>query len=299
MATTPQHPSWWSQRTALGTALLWTGVFLLAVFPAPLMPIARLYHALCVPFPALAVLGRLLPPLPLALVAFLISLIVSTSLITGVRELLATRQVGRAIANLAAPPPHRLRELVRALALEERLTYLPTSAPAALCYGVFRPRIAISAGLADHLDDEELRAVLAHERHHLTRHDPLRYLALHALAAGLFMVPLTLILQRWVETRMELAADRAALAVVPRGALAGALVAALSAPSLLPAGLAPLSATEARIAHLAGRSAQTTVPYWETLVTMVLLTGLGLALAWLARPEQVWELLCTLCPWLS
>jgi Zn-dependent protease with chaperone function len=192
-----------------------------------------------------------------------------------------------------------LRCVARALALEEHLTYLPTPVPAALCYGLLTPRIAITDGLLQRLKDDELRAVLLHERHHLTRRDPLRYLALQALAAGLFMVPLAAILQRWAETRIELAADRAALAVVPRGALAGALMAALSAPSALPAGLAPLSATEARIAHLSGRSARPSVPYLATLVTMALLAGLGITMAWLARPEEAWELLCTLCPWLS
>ena len=57
--------------------------------------------------------------------------------------------------------------------------------------------------------------MLLHERHHLRRRDPLRYLVLHALSAGLFMLPLALVLQRWAETRMELAADRAALAASP------------------------------------------------------------------------------------
>lgn len=292
-------PSLRSQRHVLVMALLWAGVFLLAVFPAPLMLIARLYHALCVPFPALAVLGRIMPPLALALGVVLIVTVVGASLISGVRECLASLEVARMIAHLSAPLPPRVRSVARALALEERLTYLPTPAPAALCYGLLSPHIAITDGLLQRLGDEELRAVLLHERHHLTRRDPLRYLALQALAAGLFMVPLTAILQRWAETRIELAADRAALAVVPRGALAGALLAALNAPSALPAGLASLSATEARIAHLSGRSARPPVPYLATLVTMALLASLGITMAWLARPEQTWELLCALCPWLT
>ena len=299
MATTAQRPSWWPQRTTLVTTLLWAGIFLLAVFPAPLMPIARFYHALCVPFPALAVLGRLMPPLPLALVVVILAVIAGASLITGVRELLATLAVARAIAHHSAPLPHRLRDAACALGLAERLTYLSSPSPAALCYGVIRPHIAITAGLLHQLDDEELRAVLLHERHHLAQRDPLRYLALRALAAGLFMVPLTSTLRRWAETRMELAADRAALAVVPRGALAGALIVALGAPSLLPAGMASLSATEARIAHLAGRSDRPAVPYLTTLLTLALLGGLGFVLMWLARPEELWELFCALCPWLS
>ncbi len=39
------------RREVRAGTLLWLGVAILALFPAPLMPVARLYHALCVPFP--------------------------------------------------------------------------------------------------------------------------------------------------------------------------------------------------------------------------------------------------------
>ena len=38
-------PSWAIRHDALPGSLLWLGVGLLAVVPAPLLPIARLYHA--------------------------------------------------------------------------------------------------------------------------------------------------------------------------------------------------------------------------------------------------------------
>ncbi|MGH2616626.1 MAG: M56 family metallopeptidase [Thermomicrobiales bacterium] len=287
------------RQFSLPASLLWVGVALLSLVPAPLAPVARLYHALCTPFPALAVLGGLIPPLPLALLLLLLGIIVGVGLVTGIRELLGALCVARGLDRLAAPAPSRLGNASRRLGLEHRLTYLATPAPAALCYGILRPRIAVSAGMVDRLDDEELVAVLLHERHHLRRRDPLRYLALHAFAAGLFMVPLAPVIQRWAETRIELAADRAALKEVPRGALAGALMVALTATSVMPAGLAPLSATEARIAHLAGRSERPTVPFAAGLMTVGLMGGLGLALAWLASPEQLRELICALCPELA
>ena len=280
-------------------ALLWLTVALLAFFPAPLVPVAALYHALCVTFPALAVLGNLLPPLPLALLLLLLGIVFIVALVTGVRGLIGTRCVVRGLDHLAAPMPHRVTTLARNLGVDGRLTYLAMSAPAALCSGLLRPRIMLTAGLVDRLDDAELTAVLLHERHHLRRRDPVRSLLLHALSAGLFMVPLASVLQRWAETRMELEADRAALAVMPRGALAGALATVLTFPTVMPAGMAALSATEARIAHLAGKPERTTVSGVATLTTAGLMSGLGLALAWLGNPHEVWELICALCPGLS
>jgi Zn-dependent protease with chaperone function len=289
-------PSWTAPRSWLPAALLWLGVALLAAFPAPLAAAARLYHALCAPFPALALLGRIVPPLPLAFLLLLILTVGGVGLASGAWELIATRRLTRGLQHLAAPIPQRLAHAARSLELKGSLTYLATPALAAFCYGLFQTRIAISAGLLDRLDDEELTAVLLHERHHLRNRDPLRYLVLQTLAAGLFMIPLTPAVRRSAETRLELAADRAALGMVPRGALAGALAVALTFSSASPAGIAPLTATEARIAHLVGRPEHPTVPIVAGLATMGLIAALGLAVAWLARPEEVWEIVCALCP---
>jgi Zn-dependent protease with chaperone function len=280
-------------------ALLWLGVALVALFPAPLVPIATVYHALCAPFPVLAVPGQLLSPLPLALLLLVLGVMLVVALMAGVRELIGTRRVVRGLDHLVIPVPTRVAALAHELGLEGHLTYLATPEPAAFCAGVVRPRLTLTAGLVDRLDDAELTAVLLHEQHHLRQRDPLRYLMLHALSAGLFMVPLASALQGWAETRMELAADRAALERMPRGALAGALAAVLAVPVAMPVGLPALSATEARIAHLAGTPERAPLPVAAALLSAGLIAGLGVALAWLANPHQVWELVCALCPWLA
>lgn len=299
MRVTSPSSRWDQPWRSLGAALLWLGVALLSTFPAPLEPIARLYHALCVPFPTLALLGRLLPPLPLALLLLVLGIVLVVALVTGVREVIRTRRVSRDLERLVALTPARVATVISSLGLDGRLTYLATPAPAAWCSGLIRPRMTITAGLVDRLDDVELTAVLLHERHHLRQRDPLRYLVLHALSAGLFMLPLASVLQRWAETRMELAADRAALAAIPRGALAGALAAVLAFPAAMSAGMAALSATEARIAHLAGNPQRASVSVAAALMSVGLTAGFALALAWLANPHQIWEFICALCPGLT
>jgi Zn-dependent protease with chaperone function len=299
MPLTARSRFWRQDRRSWLAALLWLGVALVTLFPAPLVPIATLYHALCGAVPALAILGNLLPPLPLALLLLLLGVVLVVALVTGVQELIGTRRVVRGLAHFAIPLPLRVASLAHGVGLDGRLTYLATPAPTAFCAGLLRPRLTLTAGLVDRLNDAELTAVLLHERHHLRCRDPLRYLLLHVLTAGLFMVPLALVLQRWVETRMELAADRAALERLPRGALAGALAAVLAVPTAMPAGMAALSATEARIAHLAGTPEHPPLPVAAVILSAGLVTGLSVALAWLANPHQVWELICALCPWLT
>src|SRR5439155_13985574 len=62
-------------------------------------------------------------------------------------------------------------------------------APQAFCVGTIRPRIYVSVGALKRLSATELDAVLAHERHHQRRRDPLRLLVVEALAHGLFFLP--------------------------------------------------------------------------------------------------------------
>jgi Zn-dependent protease with chaperone function len=97
--------------------------------------------------------------------------------------------------------------------------------PVALCAGYVRPRVHVSRGLIEELSAAELRAIVAHERHHLRRRDPLRRLLARALADGFFFIPM---LRRSSERYValgELAADQAAVATLNhRGPLAAALL---------------------------------------------------------------------------
>lgn len=59
----------------------------------------------------------------------------------------------------------------------------------ALTYGVLRPRVLASTGLAATLSDAELAAVLAHEREHLRGRDPLKKVLARAIPARHFYLP--------------------------------------------------------------------------------------------------------------
>jgi len=285
-----------TSRNGLLASLLWLVLGGLVLVPVPLGWFARFFQAVCKQIPALSLLGRAMPPRPLLILLLLVGTVVGVSAVAASRELIGAFRLTRELRRVEAPAPPAVAAAARRLGLESRLTYLAISTSVAFCYGFLWPRVAITAGLTHRLDDEEeLVAVLVHERHHMQRRDPLRYLLIRSLTSGLFMIPAAKAARLWIETRIELAADRAALAVVSPGALATALLAALAVKTVMPVGTAPLGTTEARIGHLTGRPAAPRVSLMVGLATLGLVAGLGMALAWLASPDHVGEMVCTLC----
>jgi Zn-dependent protease with chaperone function len=173
-----------------------------------------------------------------------------------VRRLWKTyRFVSRLRSAAMAVPPTRLARLFADLSLSPFVTVLATEIPMAFCYGLLRPRICISTGLAEAITTKELKAVLLHEDHHRRQYDPLRGLLAEVLATMFFFLPVAAELRDLFLTSTELQADRRATRVVGRPALAGALHKIVSHPlaaHLAVPGIAGLSATDARIAELLG-----------------------------------------------
>lgn len=95
----------------------------------------------------------------------------------------------------------------------------------AFTIGFLRPRIYISAGLLDVLDERELLCVLAHERHHARRHDPLRRALVKAICDGFWFIPALRRTAVAHATVSELAADAVAMRSTGPQPLASALLA--------------------------------------------------------------------------
>jgi Peptidase family M48 len=129
------------------------------------------------------------------------------------RELLADRRFRR---TLAACSPVAL----------EGVLLIADDTPQAFCAGLLRPRVCVSTGALELLDPAALAAVMAHERHHALRRDPLRVASGRALAAGLFFVPSLRHLVERQHALAEIGADEAAVqtAGVDRSALANAML---------------------------------------------------------------------------
>ena len=136
----------------------------------------------------------------------------------------------------------------------------------AFAYGWIRPRICVSTGLIDLLDEAELEAVLLHEGWHAAHRDPLRLLLAQTVGSAFGVVPEIRRLVHLYVLAMEVAADRHVVARMghPR-ALASALAKSV-APVAQPAfdGHA-----EARAAALAGHPLA--LPRWRGRIAALLL----------------------------
>ncbi len=132
--------------------------------------------------------------------------------------------------------------------------------PQAFCTGYLRPRVYVSTGTLELLDEAEAGAVLAHEEHHAFRRDPLRMLLVEVLGDALFFLPIMRRLRERYRTLAELAADEAALGAAGEAApLASALLTfgQTSQPGVV--GIAP-----ERVDHLLGER-----PRWELPVSVL------------------------------
>ena len=121
-------------------------------------------------------------------------------------------------------------------------------APLAFCAGYRRPRVYVSTGTQCLLAPAELAAVLAHERHHARRRDPLRLLLMRAAADALFFMPVL----RWCRVRYGVLAERAADQHAIESAGVKPLASALAAFDEQRAATVTVSAE--RVAHLVGEA---------------------------------------------
>jgi hypothetical protein len=173
------------------------------------------------------------------------------------RELLADRRFRAALAARSPTPVHGA-------------WVIDDDRPQAFCAGLFRPRVYFSTGTQEMLDAPALAAVLAHERHHASRHDPLRLACGRALVAGLFYLPALRRLLHRQQALTELSADEAAVITAggDRSALASAMLSFSRAGDEGAAGVDP-----ERIDHLIGEQ-----PRWRLPVALCLGAAAALSL---------------------
>lgn len=173
-----------------------------------------------------------LPLIGLALPLLLVVLGFVRGLDTFFWQLWSTRQLLRDLRQRIVLPGPTLQQLFVSLDLPNRVRLVNDTSAFAFAAGLLRPSIWLSQGLVDLLSDEELAAVLRHERHHVSQRDPLRVLLARTWAASLFFLPAAnALLQLFLDAK-ENEADEAAGAAPD---LAAALLKLVRAGKALPA----------------------------------------------------------------
>lgn len=193
----------------------------------------------------------------------------------GLAVLLRTAQAMHRQLGASRRLERELRPARRA-AGDEGVRLIDDAAPNAFCVGLLHPRIYVSTAAWRALGEAERHAVLAHERHHARRRDPLRLLLARSLAHGLFFLPIVRRLARRYAALSELAADAAAVrATGGTGALASALLKLDRHASPAVVGIAP-----ERVDQLLGKRPATDLPM---LTLLGGLATLGLAIELITR----------------
>lgn len=129
---------------------------------------------------------------PEVVVLLLVGATLAGVLVRGAREMARTR---RYLAALRSGAEQELGRDVRIVASEQ---------PFSLATRVMRGEIWVSSGLADAVSRDELDVVVAHERAHIERHDPLRQVAAAALS-----LPFWPSVRRSILSELALASEQA------------------------------------------------------------------------------------------
>ena len=230
-----------------------------------IVPLAVLAHA-AVAVLALADFAMMGWPLPTWFDTVAVTLVLASaavglaaSAVVAVRAAAGSRALQKLVRAAGRPVPPFIQNEAAVLECAARLDVVAAEEAFAVTYGLIRPRILVSTGVATALTPAEISAVLAHEREHLRCRDPLRLLAARLAASWACYLPAARWLWGGAMLRHELAADRAAAGRAGRSVLAGALLKLASTPTCpavaaaSPAGDGPRS-LEARVSQLeAGR----------------------------------------------
>jgi Zn-dependent protease with chaperone function len=123
----------------------------------------------------------------------------------------ATRRALRPLEARAPTPDGFFWRVATDAGLDPRRVRIVEGLPnPAFTVGIVRPRVYVAEELADVLDVRGAVAVLAHERAHVDRRDPLRLSVLRALACMLFWIPALRRLADDMADEAEVLADDAA-----------------------------------------------------------------------------------------
>ncbi|ORV87245.1 Zn-dependent protease with chaperone function [Mycobacterium interjectum] len=291
----------WPLRAPRAAMVLWQAVALAAVLSAFSAGIA-IASRLLVPGPdgrptasVLGAAGRLGWPLWAAYIA-----VFALTVVVGARLVVALLRV--AIANRRRRAHHRMvvdlvgvghdAATAQPCARTRDLRILHVQQPLAYCLPGVRSRVVVSEGALTTLADEEVAAILTHERAHLrARHDLVleAFTAVHAAFPRLVRSTNAL---RAVQLLVELLADDAAVRATGRTPLARALVACASgrAPSGALAVGGP--STVLRVRRLSGRGnslALSAAAYLAAAAVMVVPT-IALVVPWLTELRRLFNL---------
>ncbi|KYP80226.1 M56 family metallopeptidase [Ferroacidibacillus organovorans] len=124
-------------------------------------------------------------------------------------------------------PPESVSQFAKEHSMENRLSYTQSKQIFSFTSGFFHPRIVISQGMVELLNEKQLHAVLLHERMHAIGHHPLLLALARSFAKVFWFFPIVGEIVRQYQILLELDADQFAIRHVGKEHLAAALLAVM------------------------------------------------------------------------
>lgn len=107
--------------------------------------------------------------------------------------------------------PASLMHLSISLGIQEKVLVFTQTKPQAFCFGIRNPKIYISTGLVQLMNQKELEVILRHEKYHLEHRDTLTLLLATIIESLFPFFPVVSDFIRVYRTDREVAADNAAI----------------------------------------------------------------------------------------
>jgi len=197
---------------------------------------------------------------------------------TMIRQWRRTEAAASSVARCAVALPSHLSRLLDKHALADRVILIDDRRPTAFSIGLATPRIVLSTGLLDLLDEDELEAVLLHEQSHVRHWDPAGLLVTRTLGTVFFFIPMCQALARRHQAAVELAADDDVIAAQGQTLSLASAVGKLLRPNALAGAGAFMAGADLRLSRLLGE--QVMLPG----IPRRLKAGSGMALALMSLP---------------
>jgi Zn-dependent protease with chaperone function len=181
----------------------------------------------------------------------------------------------------AAQDQQRTRELSERLGLDSsRLLVTSHTGLIAVTMGFFRPKIVISAGLLQLLDEDEMEAVLLHEQFHQLEQHPMKSFLTLWLSSVLWYIPILSYWHRYYKITQEVLADKHAIEVKGEETSLGSALVKLMKKSIAPMPFAYSAFADTsvnyRIKHMIDPQAEVALPLpWSLkLISAAVIMGL-------------------------
>lgn len=160
----------------------------------------------------------------------LLILSITIALAAVIIQIYKTKKYVKDILKNSIPLPPKIRKIAQELGIEKKLMVAKTGLFTSFCFGLILPKICLNYKFALSLTQDELKAVLLHEIHHLKNYDPLKIFLAQALQSCIFFIPLSKDLQNYYLLSREIAADRQVLKLDMVSGLRNALIKSFNLP---------------------------------------------------------------------